>query len=292
MASIFKKLARSTARRFGYELVKAVPGAGAGTSDSAFPRERYRQIAAELSEARILRDIHKQDAVEVEELFRHFVFKDLPRRADRSSLLGALIGTTVAEAIYIVQYLHEALRVPGDVCEFGVAQGATSCLLAAELGDDVRQLWLFDSFEGLPEPGPEDELIDDIFKLGSMRRYKGTMASPESEVLSKLDRLAFPRARTRVKKGWIKDTLKDTDQPAHVAFAYVDLDLYEPIRDALDFIDGRMPPGGRIVVDDYGFFSAGAQLAVDQFVAGTNGRFKFEKPLPLAGHFCMLSKLA
>ena len=53
-----------------------------------------------------------------------------------------------------------------------------------------------------------------------------------------------------------------------------------------------MPPGGRIVVDDYGFFSEGAQLAVDQFVARVGGRFKFELPLPFAGHFCVLNKLA
>jgi hypothetical protein len=45
-------------------------------------------------------------------------------------------------------------------------------------------------------------------------------------------------------------------------------------------------------VDDYGFFSEGAQLAVDQFVAGVAGRYKFELPLPFAGHFCVLSKIA
>jgi hypothetical protein len=77
-----------------------------------------------------------------------------------------------------------------------------------------------------------------------------------------------------------------------VAFAYVDFDFYEPIEDALEFLDGRMPPGGRIVVDDYGFFSEGAQLAVDQFVARVGARFKFELPLRFAGHFCVLKKLA
>jgi Acyltransferase family len=58
------------------------------------------------------------------------------------------------------------------------------------------------------------------------------------------------------------------------------------------FLDTRMPAGGRIVVDDYGFFSEGAQLAVDQFVAAAGNRYKFEMPLPFAGHFCILSKVA
>ena len=65
-----------------------------------------------------------------------------------------LIGTTIGEAIYVIQNLHEGLRVSGDVCEFGVAQGATSRLLASEIMSTDRKLWLFDSFEGLPAPGP------------------------------------------------------------------------------------------------------------------------------------------
>jgi hypothetical protein len=125
-----------------------------------------------------------------------------------------------------------------------------------------------------------------------MDKYKGTMASPETEVLSKLVSVNFPRERIKVKKGWVKDTIKSGELPRQVAFAYVDFDFYDPIKDALEFLDGRMPVGGRIVVDDYGFFSEGAQLAVDQFVAGADGRYNFEMPLSFAGHFCILSKVA
>ena len=64
------------------------------------------------------------------------------------------------------------------------------------------------------------------------------------------------------------------------------------IVNALEFLDARMLPGSQIVVDDYGFFSEGAQLAVDQFVARVAPRYKFELPLPFAGHFCILDKLA
>jgi O-methyltransferase len=252
---------------------------------------RHQRLAVELAHCRAMRDIHVRDSIEIEELYRRFVFRDLPRSEKRAALLNDLIGTTVGEAIYVVQYLHEALKVPGDICEFGVAQGATSRLVAAEIAATERNLWLFDSFEGLPEPGPEDKLIDDIFNLGAMSKYKGTMASPETEVLDKLASIQFPRERTKIKKGWVKDAIKSSDLPAQVAFAYVDFDFYEPIQDALEFLDGRMPAGGRIVVDDYGFFSEGAQLAVDQFVARMGPRYKFELPLPFAGHFCILSKV-
>jgi O-methyltransferase len=251
----------------------------------------FTNLAAQLVHCKTMRAIHCRDAIEIEELYRRFVFPGLPRRDGRADLLNELVGTSVGEAIYIIHNLHLGLQIPGDVCEFGVAQGATSRLLAAEIMPmSDRNLWLFDSFEGLSAPSVEDKLINDIFKLGSIERYKGTMASPESEVVSKLSSIGFPSERTRVKRGWINEVIHSTDLPLKVAFAYVDFDFYEPISNALNFIDSRMPAGGRIVVDDYGWFSEGAQIAVDRFVARTGNRFKFETPLPLAGHFCILSK--
>jgi O-methyltransferase len=254
---------------------------------------RSADAAVRLDHCETMRIIHRQDAVEIEALYRQFVFPDLPKREGREILLNDLIGTTVSEAIYILQWLHQSLRIGGDICEFGVAQGATSRLLAAEIMDFAdRKLWLFDSFAGLPAPTAEDKLIHDISKLGSMERYQGTMASPEGLVLEKLAGIGFPRERTKLKKGWIKDTAKSGELPRKVAFAYLDFDLYEPIKDALSFIDPLMPVGGGIVVDDYGFFSEGAQLAVDQFVSQMSGRYEFTMPLLLAGHFCLLRKLA
>jgi hypothetical protein len=284
----------------GYEMVPmkafdvaSVPSSAALDGRARLPsseEERERVLAA-LSMCQTMRKIHCRDALEIEELYRHFLFQDLPRREGRAELLNDLIGTTVSEAIYIIRFLHEALKVPGDICEFGVAQGATSCILATEIMSTGRMLWLFDSFEGLPAPGPKDKLIDDVFDLGSLRRYKGMMASPETAVLGKLDAVGFPRERTKVRKGWIEETLRSGELPDEIAFAYVDFDFYEPIKDALFFLDARMPSGGRIIVDDYGFFSEGAQLAVDEFVEGAGNRFRFETPLSFAGHFCILKKV-
>jgi len=231
-----------------------------------------------------------QDAVELEEMYRQFVFPDLPRR-NRKETLYDLIGTSIGEALYIIQHLHLALKIPGDICEFGVAQGATSKLLAEEIFEHhERKLWLFDSFSGLPAPTQEDRLINDIFNLGTMAAYEGQMACPEEQVLDKLRLIKFPEHRIQIKKGWIKDTIKSGQLPKEICFAYVDLDLYEPIKDALNFIDTAMPIGGHIVVDDYGWFSAGAQQAVDEFFARAGGRFQFSLPIKCAGYFCVLSK--
>ncbi|HEV7267681.1 MAG TPA: TylF/MycF/NovP-related O-methyltransferase [Falsiroseomonas sp.] len=244
-------------------------------------------------ELRTMRRVHKGDVVEIEALYRHFVFPDLPQDPGRAEILHNLHGTTVREAVHIVHFLHRALTVPGDICEFGCNEGATSRLLANEIRAAApRRLWLFDSFEGLPEPTEKDRLIDDIAGLGSMARYRGLMRAREEQVKQKLALVPFPPERTRIVKGWIDQTLAGPEVPAQVAFAYVDFDFYEPIRDALRFLDRAMQAGGFAVVDDYGFFSEGAQLAVDEFVAAASGRWRLHMPLPAAGHFCILERTA
>jgi hypothetical protein len=183
--------------------------------------------------------------------------------------------------------------VGDDVCEFGCNEGATSRLLAHEILPHAdRRLWLFDSFEGLPARGETDRLIDDIADLGSMAAYQRAMRAHEDQVRSKLALVPFPPDRTRIVKGWIDKTLATADVPSAVAFAYVDFDFYDPIRLALEFRDRSMPAGGFAVVDDYGFFSEGAQLAVDEFVAARPARWCMLMPHPAAGKFCILERCA
>lgn len=64
-----------------------------------------------------------------------------------------LRGTPPTEAFYILEGLNRTRQVPGDVCEFGVAQGETSALIANEIRDVTsRKIYLYDLFESLPKP--------------------------------------------------------------------------------------------------------------------------------------------
>ena len=281
---------RDIARSIGVDIRRVSPVTvveGNPTPELEIATLRDRLILSET-----MRQIHRRDGIEIEDLLRMVALPELPKREGREVQLADLIGTNICEGLYLVDALHKGMKVEGDICEFGVAQGATSQLIASEIMSTDRNFWLFDSFEGLPAPTKEDRLIDDIFNLGSMQRYEGTMMSPETEVLGRLDKVNFPRERLKVMKGWVNETISRPDVPSRVAFAYVDFDFYEPIKDALAFLDERMLPGARIVVDDYGFFSEGAQLATDEFVAAASGRWKLMKPLQLAGHFVTLEKLS
>ncbi len=191
---------------------------------------------------------------------------NLPENAMRFELLAHVIGTTPAEAFEIIVSLHKVRDIDGDVCEFGVAQGRTSAIIANELMSGDKNLYLFDTFEGLPPPSHEDELKDDIFNLGSIEAYTGQMACPETMVRKQLEKIEFPNHRIHIIKGrFDAEFAQSARMPLSVSFAYIDFDFYQPIRDALDFLHGSMPEGGIIIVDDYDFFSTGAKKAVDQF---------------------------
>jgi O-methyltransferase len=205
--------------------------------------------------------------------------------------LGELTGTGYWEGLYLIDRLNQSLGVAGDVCEFGVAQGATSALLANEIRSTDKVLWLFDTFAGLPEPGKEDVLLDDIFDLGSADRYVGTMAYPADNVRDRLAGIGFADARIRIVKGRIEETLGGDRLPDRVCFAYLDVDLYGGTKAALEFLHTRLEPKGHVVVDDYGFFTEGPQRAVDEFLGVHPGEYQLDLPDPRAGKFCLLSRL-
>jgi O-methyltransferase len=194
--------------------------------------------------------------------------------------LYRLYGTTTLEALYIVDGLRSSADVEGDVCEFGVANGRTSALIATTLveGNSRKRLWLYDSFEGLPAPTGKDVLLNDIFGLGSAAAYKGQLSSPETEVLTELARVGLPASQAELCKGWVENSLRDGRHPSKVSFAFLDMDFYQATFDTLRMLVDCMPPGGAAVVDDYGFFSAGVETAVQEILSDYPGAFRLEHP--------------
>ncbi|HVU24975.1 MAG TPA: glycosyltransferase [Opitutus sp.] len=238
----------------------------------------------------VLAQAYPHLVIEMHDALRALLFPKLLGAKGRLPLLAKLIGTGIGEAMYLLDALHASLADAGDICEFGVAQGATSALLANEIRHTNKRLWLYDSFAGLPKPSAQDQLKDDIFNLGSIERYEGEMRCDSAEVEFRLAQIGFPKDRYVVRAGWVHETLRDDNGPAAVSCAYVDFDFYEPILHTLDYLDRHLTTNGRIVVDDYDHFSTGAKTAVDEFVRKTGGRFELIKPLPFAGAFCILHR--
>jgi O-methyltransferase len=205
--------------------------------------------------------------------------------------MNRLTGTTSLEALYILESLRLTQTVPGDVCEFGVAQGRTSALVASVLleTNSPKYLWLYDSFEGLPKPSLKDVLLHDLYGRGSMANYEGVFAIPEHYLSAELADVGFPTDKVRVVKGWIEQQVLEEHLPDQISFAYLDMDLYQSTKDVLAALIRRMPHGGRVVVDDYGFFSSGVRTAIDEIGSEFPGFFDFHHPFE--SKFVLLTKV-
>ncbi|MFZ0215142.1 MAG: TylF/MycF/NovP-related O-methyltransferase, partial [Candidatus Dormiibacterota bacterium] len=87
--------------------------------------------------------------------------------------------------------------------------------------------------------------------------------------------------------GYIPDTFQGLDVQ-RIAWAHVDVDIYQSVLDCIDFIYPRLVPGGYMIFDDYGFPSCvSARRAVDEEFAD-----KPEVPLCLPTGQCMVVRLA
>ena len=101
-----------------------------------------------------------------------------------------------------------------------------SCEKAVEKSVDklAKKLWIYDSFEGLPEKSEVDESV-----LGLAFRG-GELAVTKREVKERFLRAGLPVPV--IKKAWFKD-LGEADLPNKIAFAFLDGDFYESIKDSL-----------------------------------------------------------
>ena len=149
-------------------------------------------------------------------------------------------------------------RVPGAIVECGVFKGGAAALMAFEAGGQ-RDIFLFDSFSGLPPPGDKD---------GAIARetfHEGWCASTETDVLRIFHALGVMNNHVHLMRGWFQDTLPGAEV-GPIALLHVDADWYDSVKVVLDELFDHVVPGGYVVFDDYGRWE-GCTRAVDEFLA-------------------------
>ncbi len=177
------------------------------------------------------------------------------------------------EVRVVLRELERVLEaeVPGDVAEFGCYVGTTSVFLAGRLKSTNRQLYLYDSFEGLPPKTREDE------SPAGMQFTTGELLATKKQLIKNLRQANVPMPI--IKKGWFSD-LTESDVPATISFAFLDGDYYHSIRDPLKLIWEHLAPGAVIVVDDYANEALpGAAKAVDEWLCSHKGNLRVEHSL-------------
>jgi len=153
-------------------------------------------------------------------------------------------------------------NVAGDFIETGVWRGGAVIFMRALLEHyqiKTGQVWVADSFEGLPKPDVEKYGAKAGTDLSKTVRLKVSL----EEVKANFAEFNLLDERVRFLKGWFRDTLPKAPIEK-LAILRLDGDLYESTIDALNALYFRVSPGGFVIVDDYNSWPS-CKKAVDDF---------------------------
>jgi hypothetical protein len=193
------------------------------------------------------------------------------RAADYSLIRDVISETDMLllkdEAYQVLSCARATAKVQGEIAEVGVYRGGSARLMCEVCGN--RSLYLFDTFEGLPST----DQLDSRFGAG---QYAASFEKVQAYLAK------FPSVH--IYKGLFPAT-SDPIADKRFSFVHLDVDLYQPTRDSLEFFYPRVNPGGMFLIHDY-LWAEGVRKAVQGFFAS-----RPEPVLELAGAYCGIIKV-
>jgi len=170
-----------------------------------------------------------------------------------------------------IEATNRVQDVEGVFIEFGVYQGNRFIIFLEEALKQNKEIYGFDSFEGMPEPVKED-----YDKEGKCFYPKGRLYANINEVLSKIPKFVS-KDKYHIIKGFLPDTLSLVNIDK-VSFAHIDLDQYKATKDVFSWIWDKLSPNGILLCDDYfperNFLCA---KAIDEFLEEKKGLISYTR---------------
>lgn len=157
--------------------------------------------------------------------------------------------------------------VPGDFVETGVWRGGSSMIAALTLlANDVRDrdLWLYDTYEGMVEPTEVDRSFDGRSAKSQFDSNPDWCAASFDDVSTNMAATGYPFDRIHMIKGKVEDTIPSAGVPDSIALLRLDTDWYESNKHELENLFPRLVSGGVLLIDDYGHWQ-GVRRAVDEY---------------------------
>jgi O-methyltransferase len=218
---------------------------------------------------------------------RRLVEQVMPRTLTSVPRLQALIDA--------VRYCMDR-EIPGAFAECGVWLGGSveaMLLTLLEQGVRDRDVYLYDTFEGMTEPTEHDTSKFDPPALDTWREadesdtraYEAFFHPDKFNIGVVRDALlatGYPEERLHFVQGPVEETIPAT-VPDTLALLRLDTDWYESTRHELQHLYPLISPGGIMIIDDYGHWE-GCRRAVEEYFA--------DRPAPLLSRVDYTARLA
>jgi O-methyltransferase len=158
-------------------------------------------------------------------------------------------------------------KISGDIVECGVWRGGSSMMSALTLlegKDTARNLYLYDTFEGMSEPTNDDVSMTGALAEKTWQSIDKCDADL-NDVQTNMKQTNYPFSKIHFVQGKVEQTIPETI-PSSIALLRLDTDWYESTYHELVHLFPRLVTGGVLIIDDYGHWQ-GARKAVDQYFA-------------------------
>lgn len=171
---------------------------------------------------------------------------------------------------YVVQQ-----NIPGTFVECGVWKGGSMMAIAEtllHLGITDRELYLYDTFEGMTAPTEDD--VDQLNRDAASQLNKDAAKKTDSvvwaysglaEVQQNIARTNYPTEKIHFIQGDVLKTIPATI-PQSIALLRLDTDWYESTKHEMEQLYPLLVSKGVLIIDDYGFWK-GSRKAVDEYIS-------------------------
>lgn len=179
----------------------------------------------------------------------------------------------VHAAIQAVRYVV-ANNIEGSIVECGVWKAGSTMAMALtlkELGDETRDLYLYDTYSGMSAPTDDDISISGKPAERKFNARKTTedssewCRSPIDEVRENVFSTGYRKNKFHFIEGKVEDTLPEMNPAPPIAVLRLDTDWYESTRHELLHLYPLLVTHGVLIIDDYGHWQ-GARKAVDEYI--------------------------
>lgn len=168
-----------------------------------------------------------------------------------------------------------ANKVDGAMVECGVWKGGSvmaMMLTLKMLGDENRDIYLYDTFSGMSTPSDVDvsyhgQNAHEIFS----KHHENTKDTsdwclfPLEEVVQNTFSIGYNKDKIHFIKGKVENTIPK-NMPRKIALLRLDTDWYESTKHVLTHLFPCLSPNGVLIIDDYGHWE-GARKAVDEYIS-------------------------
>ena len=179
--------------------------------------------------------------------------------------------------IEAVKYISKN-KIAGDIVECGVWRGGSMMAIAntlLSLNDTQRNLYLFDTFEGMTEPDISKDIdtnnMDAHTYLNNNKKSEEDFIwayAPLDSVKNNLHSTGYPKENINFIKGKVEETLP-YNEIKEIALLRLDTDWYTSTKHEMQTLFPLIKKGGVLIIDDYGHWE-GAKQAIDEYIQENN----------------------